>query len=443
MKKKIVERFMDGMPETGPAAFKGSEDECYQKMVKLIYDKREEIKKDLIMIGWCLGYIKEHKWYLKEGCRNIYDYADKVFHISRSETSRYIRIYQRFSKHGSDKLELDEQYEGYTVSQLEELLPVSDGDLGEFNAGMKVAEIRRKKDEILGRRSAELEKLEDHPDDEWQDGEVTYIDEEPDEQYVNFQPEIPEFKNKGEREKWLKDVENWGLWYEDKNIGARYYKYDFSDGSRLIAVKYGPCPPYMEEEPLQSQEEPEADGETEYHMIFSEWYMGRHSDICEKYHQGRFNGLTVRTSQIVRFLKELQDWEECHPFDLDEEYIPNEYIMKEFDPDHIEKADSYIGRKYAEFFKEKEYIPKYFNAKACSEIGDYAPTLATGCGSATAIGSVIIFDAVKEVAAVINDEELEPAVSLVMIKKVLRIAEPKERKKVENLLGTYGLQLES
>ena len=28
-------------------------------------------------------------------------------------------------------------------------------------------------------------------------------------------------------------------------------------------------------------------------------------------------------------------------------------------------------------------------------------------------------------------------------KKVLRIAEPKERKKVETLLGTYGLQLES
>ena len=30
----------------------------------------------------------------------------------------------------------------------------------------------------------------------------------------------------------------WGLWYEDKNIGAKYYKYDFENGARLIVEEY-------------------------------------------------------------------------------------------------------------------------------------------------------------------------------------------------------------
>lgn len=52
------------------------------------------------------------------------------------------------------------------------------------------------------------------------------------------QPELPIFKNNDQRKAWLRDYKAWGLWYEDKNIGAKYYKYDFENGARLIAEVY-------------------------------------------------------------------------------------------------------------------------------------------------------------------------------------------------------------
>ena len=52
------------------------------------------------------------------------------------------------------------------------------------------------------------------------------------------QPELPFFKNNDQRKEWLRNYQAWGMWYEDKNIGARYYKYDFDNGARLIAEEY-------------------------------------------------------------------------------------------------------------------------------------------------------------------------------------------------------------
>ena len=52
------------------------------------------------------------------------------------------------------------------------------------------------------------------------------------------QPELPVFRNNDQRKEWLRNHQNWGIWYEDKNIGARYYKYDFANGARLIAEEY-------------------------------------------------------------------------------------------------------------------------------------------------------------------------------------------------------------
>lgn len=63
-----------------------------------------------------------------------------------------------------------------------------------------------------------------------------------------IQPELPRFKNNDQRKEWLHDYKAWGLWYEDKNIGARYYKYDFNNGARLIAETYmHPGDKYMPE----------------------------------------------------------------------------------------------------------------------------------------------------------------------------------------------------
>lgn len=52
------------------------------------------------------------------------------------------------------------------------------------------------------------------------------------------QPELPALKNNDQRKEWLRNYKEWGLWYEDKHIGAKYYKYDFQNGACLIAETY-------------------------------------------------------------------------------------------------------------------------------------------------------------------------------------------------------------
>lgn len=54
----------------------------------------------------------------------------------------------------------------------------------------------------------------------------------------SFQPELPNFRNNDQRKEWLRNYKEWGLWYEDKHIGCRFYKYDFKNGARLIAEVY-------------------------------------------------------------------------------------------------------------------------------------------------------------------------------------------------------------
>lgn len=57
-------------------------------------------------------------------------------------------------------------------------------------------------------------------------------------QEEHLQPELPHMKNNDQRKAWLKGYQNWGLWYEDKNLGVKYYKYDFENGARLIVEEY-------------------------------------------------------------------------------------------------------------------------------------------------------------------------------------------------------------
>ena len=117
------------------------------------------------------------------------------------------------------------------------------------------------------------------------------------------QPSLPAFKNNNERKAWIEDVEAWGLWYEDTNIEARYYKYDFSDGSRLIAVKYRyTCPPWLKDKTDWKDREDGSYTDTHYHMIFSAEYKKTHSfEYLEHYTHN-----TASVNSLIDFIKELQ-----------------------------------------------------------------------------------------------------------------------------------------
>ena len=55
---------------------------------------------------------------------------------------------------------------------------------------------------------------------------------------VKEHPELPIMRNNDQRKEWMRNYQDWGLWYEDEHIGVRYYKYEFDNGAQLIAEEY-------------------------------------------------------------------------------------------------------------------------------------------------------------------------------------------------------------
>ena len=90
-------------------------------------------------------------------------------------------------------------------------------------------------DTKIEERIVEANKTFDHT------GDITDMVPESSLEAAEQQP-LPLMKNNDQRKEWLRNYKAWGLWYTDEHIGARYYKYDFENGARLIVEEYDPEP---------------------------------------------------------------------------------------------------------------------------------------------------------------------------------------------------------
>lgn len=111
---------------------------------------------------------------------------------------------------------------------------------------------------------------------------------------------LPVMKNNDQRKEWLRNYKVWGLWYEDKNIGVKYYKYDFENGARLIAEEYEPDP--------RNQNSWWGSNLTESHYMH---LVGGpepeyKNNIPKWTYHTRYNKFPNSESELVEFLKELQ-----------------------------------------------------------------------------------------------------------------------------------------
>lgn len=111
---------------------------------------------------------------------------------------------------------------------------------------------------------------------------------------------LPVMKNNDQRKEWLRNYKAWGVWYEDKNIGVKYYKYDFENGARLIAEEYEPDP--------RNQNSWWVSNLTESHYMH---LVGgpepEHKNNIPKWtYHTRYNKFPNSESELVEFLKELQ-----------------------------------------------------------------------------------------------------------------------------------------
>lgn len=57
--------------------------------------------------------------------------------------------------------------------------------------------------------------------------------------------------------------------------------------------------------------------------------------------------------------------------------------------------DTFITKKYKDFYKKNGYIPKMFNPYNCIEITDYSPTQTTCCGGTTTSATVLILEIIE------------------------------------------------
>lgn len=109
---------------------------------------------------------------------------------------------------------------------------------------------------------------------------------------------LPVMKNNDQRKEWLRNYKAWGLWYTDEHIGARYYKYDFANGARLIAEEY-------DRDTVHSQWV--SDNTESYYMhLIGGPEPERKSGIPKWTQHGRYNKFPNSESELVEFLKEVQ-----------------------------------------------------------------------------------------------------------------------------------------
>lgn len=107
-------------------------------------------------------------------------------------------------------------------------------------------------------------------------------------------PELPRLKNNEERKEWLENYRDWGLWYRDERIDVNYYKYDFKDGSRLVAAEYPKREGYWNQEPRD-----------EHFFHFLKKNKKKYASLNETYDE-KFRNETDSITSLAEFLKEIQ-----------------------------------------------------------------------------------------------------------------------------------------
>ncbi len=312
----------------------------YQDSLDIIRDELQRTRRSFVKIGWYLKHIKDEEMFKTDGYADIFELAMDKFNISQPTANRFMNICKEFSV-DHDSPELDEKFVDYSVSQLFEMLPMDEEKREQITPDMTVRQIREMKEdtrkkneeqdeeqdeennEIPGQTSIEKDFPEYMPDysaeEEQLELEIEQVRQlqlpaneanlEPpantglselsednkicEEKEKLSQPELPNLNNSEQRKAWLADYKAWGLWYCDEHIDVNYYKYDFSDGSRLIVAEY----PKRERYWSSGQED-----EYYYHLLKKgkEKYGSSHT-YDEKYRHS-----TDSETNMIEFLKNLQ-----------------------------------------------------------------------------------------------------------------------------------------
>lgn len=120
-----------------------------QRYIGYVKKDIEGIKSGFIRLGFHLDEIQRLKIYQQLGYEDFYEFCEMNFRLSKSSISKYIKVFKRFcAKNGESVLDktntmyLDKLYEGYTYSQLYEMVNLSEQEIYELKISPAMSEKR-------------------------------------------------------------------------------------------------------------------------------------------------------------------------------------------------------------------------------------------------------------------------------------------------------------
>lgn len=222
--------------------------------VNQINEDLDSVKTSFVKIGLVLRGMKQDNLY--DTKKDFYDYVEELFGFKKSTTKNMISLCENFCLSEYDRTkyitvyheELQDEYKGYSYSQLVEMLPLTSEERKKVKPEMTVVQIREIKQNlkeksvsgIIGQTSGQTMNSSFRELPEKKETETF----EPE----TIKTEVPsaglKFKNDEEREKFLKDYKkNFYLWLDVPALGFKVYRYDLINKVSILFFE-GHCNEY-------------------------------------------------------------------------------------------------------------------------------------------------------------------------------------------------------
>ncbi len=234
-----------------------------QQFVQIINEDLLKIKQPHFDIAWRLREAKDREYATELGYKDIYELSELEFGFKKSSTAAYIAIANEFMK--MSDMDVQKEFQAFSYSQLVEMLPLDSYDRRQIKPNMTVKQIRKYKQD---HKFVDLEngdrvlygELTDRQKQQYEEyrakqKEESKLVQTSGQQNVELDTENLQdfdknvtvassgnvaksvrlgFKNKVEREKFLAEYKNWGVWLSVPELELICYKYKFANGAELV-----------------------------------------------------------------------------------------------------------------------------------------------------------------------------------------------------------------
>ena len=113
----------------------------YDSAKSIIRRDLESMSRKFITIGYYLKLIRDNEMYRQDGFRDIWEFAQDTYGISKSTCSRWMAMNDKFSQDGNSPY-LKEEYRDFGKSQLQEMLYLTNEQMEQARPDMTAKEIR-------------------------------------------------------------------------------------------------------------------------------------------------------------------------------------------------------------------------------------------------------------------------------------------------------------